>query len=198
MSNQIIPGVIESIQRSIRSFSRLNKVLSVFIGLFIPTIVGVYCTFYSDLVAVNPALFWLPVLLFIFIAGLFSYVTWDGPLPDEVLSTYLDANEKQQSFETLIAYFTTMEELISVWRSGSDVYSLKPLTTQAEGLEVIKFVMDSLILAREPLFNFKVREMWNFAVYIYDPVNDLLVPVWRDRNVGHPRSPTHKPHPDSG
>jgi hypothetical protein len=183
---EILPSFLLSARRSIASLGRLNRTVSLVTGLIVPTIVGIYATYYQDFAKINPILFWAPVVFFVVLGALFALYTWDIPLPAEALLEYLEMTTKQEGLERFVLSSTTLLALIAVWRTMTDEYIRAKVDNAHDIRDAIKIVMKTLVDSRDSLFNFRVNELWNFAVYLYDSEEDMLVPVWRDRHPEHP------------
>ena len=50
----------------------------------------------------------------------------------------------------------------------------------------ISEILATIVNEREEIFEFSAKEWWNFAVYIYDPNEQLLKPIWREKHRNHP------------
>ena len=186
MIREIVPNFLKSATKSIIALSRLNKTVAIMTGLVVPTIVGIYCTYYSELAKVNPLLFWGPVIMMIMVGVLWSVYTWDVPLPAEALTSYLVACEERDRLEVGVASLSTLQQLISVWRTMSDQYLEDRIRTKEQMRDAIKTIMELVATQRDALFNMGSNELWNFAVYFYSAPDDILTPVWRDRHPNHP------------
>lgn len=180
------PSFLRSVSDSIAAYARLERVVSLATGLLIPTIVGVFCTYYTDLTKINPLLFWGPVLLLVGMAGIYSIISTNVKSAPETLLEIIDLDHRIEGLERAVRHLANVEGLCTVWRAAVDQYTTKGLNTPAEAHEAIAVLCELLVNARDELYNFSGRELWNFAVYLYDVRQGELRPVWRAKHTSHP------------
>jgi hypothetical protein len=184
--NKLLPSFIESAARSTISLVKLNKTVTIITGVLIPTIVGVFCTYYEPLMKTNPLLFWFPVIVLVGLAIIYAAYTWDTPLPAEALVQYLDASNQASELAGSVRCLMTLQELVYVWRSMTDEYVEHPIDNTEDCRNAVRVLMESMVNLSANIFEFAPQELWNFAIYIYDAAQDELVPIWRDKHRSHP------------
>jgi hypothetical protein len=57
---------------------------------------------------------------------------------------------------------------------------------EADLINFIDLTVSIIVDIRDQLFNFGANELWNFAVYLYNPDSDKLEVVWRKKHHNHP------------
>src|SRR5258706_14734390 len=65
-------------------------------------------------------------------------------------------------------------------------YVAARITTAAGLQEAIGDICGGFVEERNAYFNFGYREMWNFAVYLWNPNNHRLESTWRQKARNHP------------
>ncbi len=69
-------------------------------------------------------------------------------------------------------------------------YVAARIATAAGLAEAIKDICGGFVEERNTYFGFEHREMWNFAVYLWNPNTSRLEPVWREKARNHPSTGT--------
>lgn len=183
-----VPRFLEDVSSSIKAFAQLERLVALANGLVIPTVVGAFCTYYTDLTKINPILFWGPVVFLVLFAAVCSVTALSVKSAPESLLEIMQLEEKIQGLESAVSHLANVEGLCTVWRAAVDEYITRGLQSPAQAHEAIGVLCELFVNAKDELYHFSTRELWNFAAYLYDAKTGELQPVWRAKHPSHPSS----------
>ena len=179
-------ATIEQVGRSIRSLVTKNKINSLIYSLIVPLLVGVYATFYTDLVKISPLLFWIPVAFFILLALITAHFTYDVKLAPEVYIEMDRADQQITELQNNTIFFSMLQEQALVYSA----IVREHVKTHKDGDdhlgETIDEICSLLVENREDLFDFQLGELWSFAAYVYCSKDGKLHSIWRQKHSRHP------------
>lgn len=179
---------INDVQESIKALVRQNKFNSIIYSLIVPLLVGVYSTFYTDLIKINPFLFWVPVLLFVAFALVTAYFTYDVRLAPEIYVELEQAENQVSELEKTTRFLSVLQEqalvLGALVREHVKEGNHKPEHLKESISEICSLIIEN----RGNLFDFDASELWSMSVYIYCKGDNVLRAVWRQKHEKHPSS----------
>lgn len=181
---------LDEVQSSISALVKQNKINSLIYSLIVPLIVGVYATFYSDLVKISYLLFWLPVILFVLFAIVTAYLTYDLKLAPEVYVEMDLAEQQIIDLEKTTRFLSVLQEQALVLAAMVREHVKNKTADGSHLREAIGEICSLLIENRDSLFDFQTSELWSFAVYVHCPSDNMLRSIWREKHRKHPSMST--------
>jgi hypothetical protein len=87
--------------------------------------------------------------------------------------------ERDRFINALLGTQTHIETVYQ-WMKMEHVYAENAQNQDMH--EVVSEIMLVVVEARERLFGFRESELWNFALYLVDSDNNVLMPFWREHH----------------
>jgi len=101
---------------------------------------------------------------------------------------FRELEEREQQIAALARKWNFESISASTLRNMVGQYLADGLNNEDEFLEAIREILSPLYISGAAIFGFNGAEKWSFALYIYSDSRDLLMPIWRERSIGHPGS----------
>lgn len=189
-----IDEIFQLARSEVSALAQSRKYLLIFGQVLIPVAVGLIFTFRAEFDAINANLFWILILTCVVLQSLMIFYT--ARSPQLVQEAYFLARPLHQNYERSVAeaetykqkilYLSVLQEIIFAWNIMLLRYH-RDAQPSAGGLgDEIGKILSLIVFKREDLFGFRAGEFWNFAVYLFDPQENVLRPVWRDKHPSHP------------
>lgn len=181
-------------QREISSLRNIKIISSIITNFILPSLIAILGWFQSGIRENSEILFWVIISLLIGLQVVIGFLNFRGS--QLVTEAYFEAREifedNRNNLNQIKQLKETIEDLANVEESFSGLQTIERQSIQ-QGFQkrddlyfVIKNLCSILVNGRDAFFKFEVQELWNFAVYIYDDNEGLLIPVWRKKNEYHP------------
>lgn len=177
---------IDDVQRSISALVRQNKINSLIYSLIVPLIIGVYATFYTDLIRINVLLFWVPVVFFVAFAAVTAYFTYDVRLAPEIYLEMDEAESQVASLEKTTRFLSSLQEQALALGAMVREHVKKHEDGQNHLKEAISEIGCLIVENRDNLFDFGSNEIWSMSVYVHCQKENILKAVWRMKHEKHP------------
>lgn len=178
--------MLEDVEKSIRSISKVYRGTSMFLTAVVPIIIGLLVALYDRIDAVSPFLFWIP-LFFLCAAGLlFSWATFDAVPAVDFYIRLVKETKNTDYLTKNIKYMSLLQETILAWNIISRDYYYNKLQNRNELGDAIGKICSQIVDSRDDFFEFERNEWWNFAVYLWSSQDQCLVAAWRDKHAKHP------------
>lgn len=104
----------------------------------------------------------------------------------EIFDENRELSWEKNSLETQIRYLALVHTSAISWRTMQRRYVEKNFDDVEEIDNAIREILAIIVNEREEIFEFTAKELWNFAVYIYNPSKHILKPIWREKHRNHP------------
>jgi hypothetical protein len=178
--------VIKKVRDSINALSRLHAYVEIVTGLVIPVLVGLIATFQEKLLAISPFMFWGPLAILVVGAIVLTSASLSVKSAPEVYLDWQHERDTNANITKDIRYCTLLEAESLAMNGLVRGYVAARIATPAGLAEAIGNVCGGFVEERNSYFNFGYRELWNFAVYLWNPQTSRLEPVWREKARNHP------------
>lgn len=193
-----IVAILEKIrsvtEKEFRASEGDRRFLTIIGGVFLPIIIGVWGAFLPAVFSYAP---WVAVIGTILLGMFQLAVAWRTLDKPQTLGTALSALAAVEGRLGMEAAATAaaLEEAgrLSVLQSWAlALYTIQAATAldpQASETPAEEFFEKFLSTMREnpgQMFGFSADDIWNFVVYLHDPIQDELRPVWRCTDARHP------------
>jgi hypothetical protein len=184
---------LDQARDAIRAIVRQNKLSGVVASLVVPVLVGVWAVFYERITGIKDIgqfLFWGPLTVFIVVGAIATYGIYDVQLAPEVYVEAVATREQIRDLEMAVASLSEVQEHSLVLMAAVQTHLGLSQPTAATLKSLLASVCDLIASNRDAFFGMDQRELWAFSIYLANPKDGLLYPVWRIR---HPRHPGRAP-----
>lgn len=169
-----------------RKLATQNRAVSVGYSIIVPLIVGVISSYYDDIAAINPALFWLIVAPIVICGFGLAWISVESRLAIEVEVE----NERLGTSESIalenLQYLSFLQGISYSWA----MIVRSCLLSKEVSVDILKEtaseMLDLLAESVADIYPLRTRERWSLAVYFWHSVDGRVFPVSRQKSPHHP------------
>jgi hypothetical protein len=177
--------MLTKVAQSIRSLSSLYRVWGVVTALVIPIVLTIIVHLWEQNQVSTLAL-GLILSLITILAGFYTYFTLGIPLAAEYHLNMEEETKKNHILSNDIRVTSLLREQILAWDALFSGFADRRIRGITELKEAVGIICDEIVENRNEYFAFGRKELWNFAFYLWDDNQQLLVPIWRNKHPKHP------------
>jgi hypothetical protein len=182
----MLEDTLRTIRRSINAYAWLHKAVEVINGLVIPVLIGLLATFQEKLIEHTPVYFWATLATLAVVALVLTALSLQVKSAPEVYLDWQRERDANANISKDIEYCTLLEAETLGMAGLVRGYIASRVNSRKALADAIDDVCGGFVEERISFFGFGNRELWNFAVYLWNPQTSRLEPVWRERARNHP------------
>jgi hypothetical protein len=180
-------------RKELSGLGGMNRAGIVTTSVILPVIIAVTVGLHGKFNDEGLVVFWIIVLA----ASLMQIVLiWlnlrSAQLVQEAYFETQDLEDKVAAFEdenrnlrSALFYMSTLVESVIAWRNMQTKFFADGVDTNEKFCNARNELM-SIILERVTILQIDHDELWNFAIYIHDPCDNMLKCIWREKHSRHP------------